>query len=105
VNGALVPFSRDPIQVFQIILSNQFEKKCLKICHSFEIPPSEYTKKLKRDFSKNGPHSFRDHPLKTSAFFRGEGVKNWPKLPIDSSKKTAAGRGVGVKNCENLPTS
>ena len=27
VNGALVPFSRDPVQVFQIILSNQFENK------------------------------------------------------------------------------
>ena len=27
VNGELVPFSRDPVQVFQIILSNQFENK------------------------------------------------------------------------------
>ena len=27
VNGALVPFSRDPVQVFQIILSNQFENQ------------------------------------------------------------------------------
>ena len=23
----------------------------------------------------------RDHPFKTSAFFRGGGVKNWPNLP------------------------
>ena len=45
-----------------------------------------------------------DHPFKTSAFFKGE-VKNLPNLPMDSSKKTADGRGVGVKNRENLPTS
>ena len=29
----------------------------------------------------------RDHPFKTSAYFRGGGVKNWPNLPTDSSKK------------------
>ena len=29
----------------------------------------------------------RDHPFKTSPFFRGRGVKNWPNLPTDSSKK------------------
>jgi hypothetical protein len=28
-----------------------------------------------------------DHPFKTSAFFRGGGVKNLPNLPTDSSKK------------------
>ena len=27
-----------------------------------------------------------NHPFKTSAFFRGEGVKNWRNLPTDSSK-------------------
>ena len=26
-------------------------------------------------------HKYRDHPFKTSAFFRGEGVKNWISLP------------------------
>ena len=31
----------------------------------------------------------RDHPFKTSAFFRG---KLGPNLPTDSSKKTADGR-------------
>ena len=31
----------------------------------------------------------------------GEGVKNWPH----SSKKSVDGRGVGVKNCNKLPTS
>ena len=35
-----------------------------------------------------GKHfSLRDHPLKTSSFFRGVGVKNLPNLPTDSSKK------------------
>ena len=29
----------------------------------------------------------RDHPFKTSACLRVGGVKNWPKLPTDSSKK------------------
>ena len=29
----------------------------------------------------------RDHPFKTSACSRGEGVKNLPNLPTDSSKK------------------
>ena len=29
----------------------------------------------------------RDHPFKTSAFFREEGVKNLPNLPKDSNKK------------------
>ena len=28
-----------------------------------------------------------DHPFKTSALFRGGGVKNLPNLPTDSSKK------------------
>ena len=31
----------------------------------------------------------RDHPFKTSAFFRGEGVKNLPNLPKDSSNRFA----------------
>ena len=29
----------------------------------------------------------RNHPFKTSACFRGGGVKNWPNLPTDSTKK------------------
>ena len=29
----------------------------------------------------------RDHPFKTSACFRGGGVKNLPNLPTDSTKK------------------
>ena len=41
----------------------------------------------------------------TSAFFRAVRVKNYENLPTESSKKTADGRGVGVKNCEILPTS
>ena len=37
----------------------------------------------------------RDPPFKTSAFFRGGGVKNLSNLPTDSSKKlpTEGGRG------------
>ena len=31
--------------------------------------------------------ALRDHPFRTSAFFRGGGVKNLPNLPTDSSKK------------------
>ena len=46
----------------------------------------------------------RDHPFKASAFLREWGIKNWPKLPTDSSKKCQRRR-VGVKNRENLPTS
>ena len=45
-----------------------------------------------------------DHPFKTSAFFRGEGVKNLPNLPTDSSKKLPT-EGSRVKNRENLLTS
>ena len=45
----------------------------------------------------------RDHPFKTSAFLRGVGVKNWPNLPTNSSKKTATDQ--GFKNRENLPMS
>ena len=48
-------------------------------------------------------YGIRDHPFKTSAFFRGGGVKYLPNLPTDSSKKTADGRGVGVKNREKFP--
>ena len=47
----------------------------------------------------------RDHSFKTSARLRGGGVKNWPNLPTDSSKKLPTEGGVGVKNRENLPTS
>ena len=43
----------------------------------------------------NANHRIRDHPFKTSACLRGGGVKNWPNLPTDSSKKlpTEGGRG------------
>ena len=36
------------------------------------------------------------HPFKTSAFYRG-GVKNWPNLPMDRSKKLPTGGGRGQK--------
>ena len=49
-------------------------------------------------------YHLRDHPFKTSAFYREGGVKNLPNLPTDSSKKLST-EGVGVKNRENLPTS
>ena len=39
----------------------------------------------------------RYYPFKTSACLRGGGVKNLPNLPTDSTKKTAADRGVVVK--------
>ena len=41
-------------------------------------------------------YSVWDHPFKTSACLRGGGVKNWPNLPTDSSKKLPT-EGVGVK--------
>ena len=43
---------------------------------------------------------FGDHPFKTSAFFMGGGVKNWPKLPTDSSKKLPTAGGRGQKLCK-----
>ena len=33
-----------------------------------------------------GEAMLRDHALKTSAFFKGVGVENWPNLSTDSSK-------------------
>ena len=42
-------------------------------------------------------YDFRDHPFKTSACFRGGGVKNLPNLPTDSTKKLPTVGGVGVK--------
>ena len=42
--------------------------------------------------------------LRHRHFLVGEGVKNWPNLPTDSSKNCQR-EGVGVKNSENLPTS
>ena len=38
-------------------------------------------------------HKYRDHPFKTSAFFRRGGVKNWSNLPTDSCKKLPTGGG------------
>ena len=40
----------------------------------------------------------RGHPFKTSAFFRGEGVKTWPNLPTDSNKKLSTEGGRGQKS-------
>ena len=45
-----------------------------------------------------------DHPFKTSAFHRGEGVKNLPNLPTDSSKKLPREGGGEWQNRENLLT-
>ena len=47
-----------------------------------------------------------DHPFKTSVFFRGGGQKlaKYADRYNHSSKKLPT-VGVGVKNCENLPTS
>ena len=58
----------------------------------------------------------RDHPFKTSACLRGEGVSPWDdgqKVTVHKDKKSpsyafclnADGWGVGVKHSENLPTS
>ena len=49
--------------------------------------------------------TLRDHPFKTLACFRGGGVKNWPNLPTDSTKKLpmVGGRGQKfVKVCRRL---
>ena len=53
-----------------------------------------------QQYLKSAVHTFlqRDHPFKTSAFFRGRGVKNWPNLPTDSSKKLPTGGGRGQKS-------
>ena len=37
--------------------------------------------------------------------WEGGGVKNWSKLPTDSTKKTADMGEGGVKNQEKMPTS
>ena len=50
-------------------------------------------------------HLLRDHPFKTSACLRGEGVKNLSNLPTHSTKKLLTVGGQGSKICENLPTS
>ena len=47
----------------------------------------------------------KDRPFKTSAFFRGGGVKNLPNLPTDSRIKLPTVRGEGSKIAKNLPTS
>ena len=36
----------------------------------------------------NDDHWIKDHPFKTTAFFREGGVTNWTNLPTNSSKKT-----------------
>ena len=40
----------------------------------------------------------RDHPFKTSEFFRGGVVKNWSNLQTDSSKKRPTRREEGSKS-------
>ena len=47
----------------------------------------------------------RDHPFKTSVFFKGRVAKISQICRWIVVKKTADGKGVGVKNHENLPTS
>ena len=44
----------------------------------------------------------RDHPFKTSAFFREGGVKNWSNLPTDSSKILPMEGGGGQKFADVL---
>ena len=52
------------------------------------------SQKVKTQLLKNkNATTEKDHPFKTSAFLGGGGVKNWPKLFTDSSKKTADGGG------------
>ena len=67
---------------------------------TIEITDSLFSTLLICDFSIIYVFNFdfyllRDHPFKTSAFFRGGGIKNLPNLPTDSSKKlpTVGGRG------------
>ena len=44
-------------------------------------------KRIASELEGNKINAIRDHPFKTSAFFRGGGVKNLPNLPMNSSKK------------------
>ena len=57
------------------------------------LPPKNVGKKKSTINKRNCPSNsvfkiniLRDHPFKTSALFRGGGVKNLPNLPMDSSK-------------------
>ena len=54
---------------------------------------SMYNSVLFKKYLWNG-----DHPFKTSAFLRGGGVKNWPNLSQDSSKKLLTEEGRGEKS-------
>ena len=49
--------------------------------------------------------ALRDHPFKTSACLRGEGVKNLPNLLMDSCKKLPTVGGLGSKIVKNLTFS
>ena len=40
---------------------------------------------------ETGTFCQRDHPFMMLAFLMGEGVKNWPNLLMDSSKKLPTG--------------
>ena len=62
----------------------------VSLFHSFE---SHLCLNLNMNPQKSVRNDERDHPFKTSAFFRGRGVKNWPNWPTDSSKKLPTGGG------------
>ena len=66
-----------------LLRSTYVKGKCLKSNFIFEISRN------KTDISFSP--ILKDNPFRTSAFFRGGGVKNWPNLATDSSKKTAEG--------------
>ena len=57
-------------------------KKCSSEMYQFElVDPVEIGKALHAFSPKNAVNCIRDHPFKTSAFFRGGGVKNHENLP------------------------
>ena len=76
-----------------VIITNRLIVNCLKkryVSTKFEKnrtkPGNPYYLLLFENCTKPGT-VLRDHPSKTSAFFRGGGVKNLPNLLMDSSKK------------------
>ena len=73
----------------------QADNKIMRYYGSTELQFKKRYSKQKSSFKKKPEW---ENPFKTSAFYRGEGVKNLPNLPMDSSKnwtvkKTADGRG------------
>ena len=81
----------------------RYDKYIVPIVPSFDAAPlsrdlvaaittlfTVYTEvQIKFTFFNKNQNAFSpgDHPFKTSACHRGGGVKNWPNLPTDSSKK------------------